>query len=138
MTSSQQRVDDWLASFEAAVRARDAVAAAALFAADSYWRDLVAFTWNLNTAEGRDGVAAMLSATMDAADPSGFATTEAPSEANGVVEAWIRFETATGRGTGHLRLTEQGAWTLLTSLRELKGCTRSGRSRPASPPTRRT
>ncbi|MEV6490051.1 NAD(P)/FAD-dependent oxidoreductase [Actinoplanes sp. NPDC051633] len=33
----------------------------------------------------------------------------------------VRFETAAGRGTGHLRLAEEGAWTLLTTLRELKG-----------------
>ncbi|RZQ60972.1 flavin-containing monooxygenase [Amycolatopsis suaedae] len=118
--SAQARVDAWLARFESALAARDAEAASALFAVDSYWRDLVAFTWNLKTVEGRAGVAHLLTACLDAVDPSGFRTTEPPAEADGVVEAWIEFETAAGRGRGHLRLTDEGAWTLLTSLRELK------------------
>ena len=38
-----------------------------------------------------------------------------------IVDAWIEFETETGRGNGHLRLKDGKAWTLLTALRELKG-----------------
>ena len=53
-------VDQWLASFDEALTAGDAAAAAELFLEDSYWRDLVAFTWNLKTVEGRDGVEDML------------------------------------------------------------------------------
>lgn len=117
----QERVDGWLADLEAAFAARDVEGAAALFATDSHWRDLVAFTWNIKTVEGREGVATMLRSQLDATDPRGFATTEPPTEADGVVEAWIEFETATGRAKGHLRLKDEGAWTLLTSLRELKG-----------------
>ena len=56
----RQRVDDWLAAFESALRARDIPAAAALFATDCFWRDLVAFTWNITTVEGRDGITDML------------------------------------------------------------------------------
>ncbi|MGI5473055.1 NAD(P)-binding domain-containing protein [Streptomyces sp. CA-132043] len=118
--SPQARVDDWLARFEAALTARDVAAAASLFATTSYWRDLVAFTWNIKTVEGRAGVADLLTACLDSTDPSGFRTTEAPAEADGVTEAWIEFETAVGQAKGHLRLTDEGAWTLLTSLRELK------------------
>ncbi|GIM90558.1 FAD-dependent oxidoreductase [Paractinoplanes toevensis] len=131
MTSPKQRVDDWLASFESALRARDVQAAAGLFAPDGFWRDLVAFTWNITTVEGRDGVADLLSATLEEADPSGFEVTQEPAAAGDVVEAWIRFETSTGRGTGHLRLKPEGAWTLLTTLRELKGFEESqGERRP--------
>jgi putative flavoprotein involved in K+ transport len=119
--SPQVRVDDWLARFESALAARDVRAATAMFAVDSYWRDLVSFTWNIKTVEGRDGVASMLDACLNDTDPAGFRTTETPAEADGVTEAWIEFETATGRGKGHLRLTDEGAWTLLTSLHEIKG-----------------
>ncbi|MBX6767668.1 MAG: NAD(P)/FAD-dependent oxidoreductase, partial [Actinomadura rubrobrunea] len=115
------RVQTWLADFEAALAARDTARAAAMFAPESYWRDLVAFTWNIKTVEGRDGVAHMLDACLDHTDPSGFRITEEPVEADGVAEAWLAFETATGRGVGHLRLTDEGAWTLLTTLNELKG-----------------
>ena len=121
----QARVDAWLSAFEAALQARDVEAAAALFATESYWRDLVSFTWNLKTVEGRDGVAALLTETLETTDPSGFATEEPPDEADGVVTAWIVFETGVGRGRGLLRLMEEDgedrAWTLLTTLYELKG-----------------
>jgi putative flavoprotein involved in K+ transport len=127
----QVRVDAWLADFESALAARDVQRAAGMFAVDSYWRDLVAFTWNIKTVEGRDGVADLLNARLDDTDPSGFRTTEEPTEAGGITEAWIEFETATGRGKGHLRLKDDGAWTLLTSLRELKGFEEPrGRTRP--------
>lgn len=59
------RVDDWLERFESALKAGDADAAAALFAPESHWRDLVAFTWNVKTIEGRDGVADLLKARLD-------------------------------------------------------------------------
>ncbi|SES30664.1 NAD(P)/FAD-dependent oxidoreductase [Lentzea albida] len=119
--TAQARVDAWLGEFEGALRARDVDAAAGLFATDSYWRDLVAFTWNIKTVEGREGVADLLSACLDGTDPGHFRTTEPPAEADGVVEAWLEFETAAGRCRGHLRLNDEGAWTLLTSLHELKG-----------------
>ncbi|MFG3520893.1 NAD(P)-binding domain-containing protein [Nocardia nova] len=117
----QQRVETWLRDFEFALAARDIEAAAGMFALDSFWRDLVAFTWNIKTVEGREGVADMLRARLGDTDPRGFHTTEPATEDDGVITAWIGFETAVGRAVGHLRLTDEGAWTLLTSLRELKG-----------------
>ncbi|MGW5515715.1 NAD(P)/FAD-dependent oxidoreductase [Nocardia africana] len=117
----QQRVETWLREFESALAARDIETAAGMFALDSFWRDLVAFTWNIKTVEGRDGVADMLRARLADTDPRGFHTTEPATEDGGVVTAWIGFETTVGRAVGHLRLTDEGAWTLLTSLRELKG-----------------
>ncbi len=120
----QARVDAWLGRFEAALAERDVAAAAALFATDSYWRDLIAFTWNLKTVEGRDGVSDLLSHTLDTG-ARGFATEAPADEADGVVTAWIGYETAVGRGRGLLRLVEEDgedrAWTLLTTLYELKG-----------------
>jgi putative flavoprotein involved in K+ transport len=92
-----------------------------MFGDDSYWRDLVSFTWNLKTAEGPQQIQAMLEATMPNANPSNFLIQGEGSEANGVTEGWFTFETATGRGRGHLRLIGGKAWTLLTTLQELKG-----------------
>ncbi|OZM76161.1 NAD(P)/FAD-dependent oxidoreductase [Pseudonocardia sp. MH-G8] len=120
-TAVRDRVENWLAGFEAALTARDPDAVAALFAATSFWRDLVAFTWNLTTVENRDGVADLVRATAETTGAHGFHLTEEPTEADGVTEAWIAFETAVGRGRGHLRLTDEGAWTLLTTLYELTG-----------------
>lgn len=127
--SPQERVDAWLADFESALAARDIERVVSKFAVDSFWRDLVAFTWNIKTVEGHEGIADMLSARLADTDPSGFKTTEPPTEdvdGNTVItSAFIEFETATGRGNGHLRLrsddTGDRAWTLLTTLQELKG-----------------
>ena len=46
-------VDQWLARFEEALAAGDSAAAAELFGEDSFWRDLVAFTWNLRPSRAR-------------------------------------------------------------------------------------
>jgi putative flavoprotein involved in K+ transport len=119
--SPQQRVETWLANFEAALAAQDIDGVVGMFAVDSFWRDLVAFTWNLKTVEGRDQIAGMLRARLADTTPSGFRTRE-PATADGdVTAAFIEFETATGRGSGHLRLRGDEGWTLLTTLQELKG-----------------
>ncbi|WP_304117069.1 NAD(P)/FAD-dependent oxidoreductase [Mycolicibacterium bacteremicum] len=123
--SPQDRVDAWLTDFETALATRDIERAVGLFAVDSFWRDLVSFTWNLKTLEGRESITAMLTERLTGTDPSRFRTREAPTEDDGVVTAFIEFETAAGRGIGHLRLRDDDgadrAWTLLTALQELKG-----------------
>jgi putative flavoprotein involved in K+ transport len=120
-------VKDWVARFGAALTAGDATAASELFADECYWRDLVAFTWNIVTVEGRDGVRDMLAATLERTAPSGWRITE---EGDG--EAWLAFETAVGRGLGVVRLAEDGrAFTLMTTMEELKGHEeRQGPARP--------
>jgi putative flavoprotein involved in K+ transport len=129
--TAAQAVDAWLDDFNAALEAQDAAAAAELFATTSFWRDLVALTWNITTVEGPDGVRDMLEHTLTSAAPHGFHVTEPPAEADGVTEAWLAFETTVGRGVGHLRIRDGTAFTLLTTLSELKGHEeRRGESRP--------
>ena len=70
--SPEARVNAWLADFEAALAVRDIERVVAMFATDSFWRDLVAFTWNIKTLEGRDGIAAMLEHRLAETEPSGF------------------------------------------------------------------
>jgi putative flavoprotein involved in K+ transport len=120
-SSATREAERWLGAFETALADSDAAAAAALFATDSYWRDLVAFTWNIKTVEGQEGVADLVEHTAGRTGAHGFHVTEPAAEADGVTEAWIAFETEVGRGSGHLRLKEGKAWTLLTTLDELKG-----------------
>ena len=126
-------VDAWLSAFGDALAANDPARAAALFTEDGFWRDLVAFTWNLKTLEGRAEISDMLTATLARVQPTGWKITggREPAEAGGITEAWIDFETAAGRGHGHLRLRGGQAWTLLTTLYELKGYEEpKGRARP--------
>jgi putative flavoprotein involved in K+ transport len=117
------QAQSWLAAFDHALSARDVDAAVGLFGDECFWRDLVAFTWNVKTLEGRGEIAAMLRANLDAIDPSAWRIEDVPAPAlvNGVGEAWLRFETSVGRGRGLLRLKNGKAWTLLTTLEELKG-----------------
>ena len=61
-THPTQAASAWLADFGAALEGQDIDAAVALFDADSYWRDLVAFTWNICTQEGPEAIRAMLQA----------------------------------------------------------------------------
>jgi putative flavoprotein involved in K+ transport len=114
-------VDQWLSRFGDALAQGDSAAAAELFVEDCFWRDLVAFTWNIKTMEGRAGVREMLEHTLAHTEPRAWQATEEPAAADGVSEAWIAFETEVGRGRGHLRLRDGKAWTLLTTLEELKG-----------------
>ena len=120
-----QRAERWLHDFEEALRARDVARAADMFAATSFWRDLVSFSWNITTVENPGGVAELLTENLDRTDPTTFRVEEPPDEADGVTTAWFTFETAVGRGRGLVRLVEADgepkAWTFLTTLYELKG-----------------
>jgi len=111
----------WLGSFAAALASRDPRAVLELFGPECFWRDLVAFTWNLRTEEGHDAIAAMLAARLEDVAPQGFALRGEASEADGRIEAWFDFETRVGRCTGHMRLRDGRAWTLFTALDGLKG-----------------
>ena len=93
----------------------------ALFGPECFWRDLVAFSWNIVTLEGREQIAGMLAAVMPAMQGSDWRMDDSVTVDQGVVEGWFSFETAMGRGRGHLRLKSGQCWTLLTTLQELKG-----------------
>ena len=135
VTEPAVQVDQWLSSFEDALARGDAAAASELFLDDSYWRDLVALTWNLKTVEGPEGVKDMLEATLASAKPRGFATTEPPAEADGVTDAWFEFETETGRGHGLLRLKDGKAWTHADRAARAQGL--RGAARRRAPARRR-
>ena len=127
--------DRWLAQFEDALAKPDDGLLESLFHPDSYWRDVLALSWTLQTVNGRDAILATLKAQAAEASPSGFAVDPdraAPREVTRAgtrsIEAIFRFETAVGRGDGILRLIPDAAdgnrlkaWTLLTALQELKG-----------------
>ncbi len=118
---ASQQARRWLHDFEAALGRNDIAASVALFEPDGYWRDLVAFTWNIRTQEGAAAIRSMLEARLADVQPGSFALEGEASEADGVVDAWFTFETAVARGRGHLRLRGGLAWTLLTTMTELKG-----------------
>ena len=96
-------------------------AAVQMFAEDSYWRDLVSLTWNIKTLEGKENIKAMLEATVPEAKPGQWQIEGDANLDSGLIDGWFTFETAVSRGKGHIRLKDGKCWTLLTTMRELKG-----------------
>ena len=122
-TTINDQVTVFLDQFGRALEDGDIDAAVALFQDECYWRDLVSFTWNIKTMEGKPQVRDMLQSQLSAIKPTGWALAEGEvaTEDGGIVTAWITFETDVGRGYGLLRLKDGLIWTLLTTLVELKG-----------------
>src|SRR5262245_4050806 len=123
---------EWLRHFGEAFEQRDTERAADLFIAEGWWRDLLAFTWDLRTFHGTEKIGAAFKRTLAAAEPRDFRLEPgreavlAGTDAARTVEAFYRFETKLARGRGFIRLmpSEHGswkAWTLLTAIEELKG-----------------
>jgi putative flavoprotein involved in K+ transport len=112
---------DWLEKFGSALARGEINAATEMFEPGGYWRDLVSFTWNIKTCEGRGEIKAMLAARLSDVKPSRWIVRGQPTIGKDVSEAWFTFETELGRGFGHLRLRGKHCWTLLTTLQELKG-----------------
>ena len=48
------KIGHWLCQFERALSARDIAATLALFQERCFWRDMVAFTWNINYIGGQE------------------------------------------------------------------------------------
>jgi cation diffusion facilitator CzcD-associated flavoprotein CzcO len=127
--------ENWLAQFEGALAASDDGLLKTLFHPDSYWRDALALSWNLQTIIGADAILKELKARAAGAAPSHFsidpgraAPRRVARAGTDTIEAIFKFETGEGRGSGILRLIPDAAdghrlkaWTLLTALEELKG-----------------
>ncbi|MBA1148579.1 NAD(P)/FAD-dependent oxidoreductase [Ectothiorhodospiraceae bacterium WFHF3C12] len=125
------QVAAWLGEFGAALERGDIDYAVSMFADECYWRDLVTFTWNIKTVEGRDAIRDMLESTLPHTQPSKWRLDEEATEADGVAEGWLTFETATARGEGYVRLSGGKCWTLLTAMTELKDYPEpAGQNRP--------
>jgi putative flavoprotein involved in K+ transport len=126
---------DWLAQFESALANPGRAPLDLLFHPDSHWRDVLALTWDIGTVSGADAVVRELTAHAGRAAPGNFRIDPARAAPRKVtragtpaIEAMFKFETAQGRGNGIVRLIPDAddggalkAWTLLTTLEELKG-----------------
>ncbi|WP_050629438.1 flavin-containing monooxygenase [Bradyrhizobium viridifuturi] len=137
--------DNWLVQFEDALASPDDVLLKPLFHPDSYWRDVLALSWNIQTVNRAFAIIEELPAHARRSAPHDFridAERAAPRRVTRAgtssIEAIFKFETATGRGHGIVRLIPDAAdgdrlkaWTLLTALEELKGFEeQQGHTRP--------
>ena len=122
--TAQERAEAWFREFEEALRARDVDARGG-----DVRGDVLLARPGLLHLEPQDGRGPRRRRRPARARRSRRSTERvradrAADEADGVVTAWFAFETAVGRGSGLLRLVRgrpDKAWTLLTSLYELKG-----------------
>jgi cation diffusion facilitator CzcD-associated flavoprotein CzcO len=135
---------DWLTQFETALADPGDNPLQGLFHGESYWRDVLALSWTIQTINGADAVLRALKQCAGAAprtftiDPDRAAPRLVTRAGSQAIEAFFRFETAAGRGNGIVRLVPDPgdggrlkAWTLLTALDELKGFEeQQGTSRP--------
>jgi cation diffusion facilitator CzcD-associated flavoprotein CzcO len=126
---------NWLSQFESALASPGDGSLKNLFHPDSFWRDVLALSWNLQTLNGADDILRELPVLAAHATPRHFRIDPERAPPRGVkragteaIEAIFKFETAQGRGHGIVRLIPDAddgntlkAWTLLTALEELKG-----------------
>lgn len=111
----------WLAMFSDTLAKGDIAATLELFAEDCYWRDIVAFTWNVKTMEGKPAIAAMLEATVASTRPSAWLVTSASGGRSEPLQAWFTFKTNSGQGQGIFTLEGGKCRTILTTLQSLDG-----------------
>ncbi len=128
-------VTEWLSQLDSLLQQPSAGAIESLFVAGCYWRDALAFTWNIETFEGSATVAERLSshsaltiANSVAVDPAAPAPQQVERVSRNCIEAYFTFQTTIGRCRGIVRLVctdpqsdSWHAWTLLTSLESLHG-----------------
>jgi len=135
----------WLTRLESVLKNNDIAALPNLMHQDSWWRDMLAFSWDLRTIHGLDKLSAYFSENLSHTAPSNFKlkdngkfapNVQSPIEGMEWVESMFSFETKVGRGKGMLRLVQgaDGVWKgymIYTALQELKGFEeRAGELRP--------
>lgn len=123
----------WLKEFERTALANDARSARKLFLEDGHWRDLVAFTWHIDTFNGGAEIEAFLSRAFKEKQPRNFAIAEGRTPPSVVdragietIESIICFETNVGPCSGVLRLVpdrngQLRGWIMLTALDQITG-----------------
>ena len=134
---------EWINAFNHSLTAapQSPDTAAHLFLADSYWRDALGVTWQLDTMVGSDAIVAALrdnAARVGLSDLALDDTASPPQWVNragtDAIEAFFRFETKAAIGRGIMRLCpttepaatgnsdrQWAAWTLFTAIDQLKG-----------------
>lgn len=121
----------WVERLGERLAQRDVDGTLELFAEECHWRDLLLFSWNLVTLEGKPAIRDMLETRLEQTRPERWQLEGEATLTDGVLEGWMSLETDTARGKGYVRLKDGLCWTLLTTMRELKGFEEpSGRRRP--------
>lgn len=124
--------EQWLGDFASALTSGDERTIAALFGEECYWRDLLAFAWDLRTTSGASAIATRMCAALAEVKPRNvqLAQRRTPPRAvtragTACVEVIFTFDTVVGPCNGVVRLVSDDgrprAWTLMTALDEIRG-----------------
>ena len=119
--STYKEANNWLSEFFRCVRFREYDLASNLFLEEGCWRDLLAFSWNIITVEGKKDVADMLKVTSGR-----ISVGEWEIERSSLVEQdgdsyWFTFATSIANCKGKLTLKDGKCSVLFTSVVELIG-----------------
>ena len=123
---------EWFQSFSASVEAGDVDRIIGLFVLDSYWRDILALTWDFRTFEGASRIRKFLADRLPSVHVKSLKLDFESVELQQLYPdlAWIQakfgFETEVGLASGIVRLvpTTNGEWKghcVFTNLEDLKG-----------------
>ena len=111
----------WISKFSTCLKKNDDLGLKELFHEDSFWRDIVSFTWNIKPAEGKDKILEMINKSLLNTNPIKWVTRDDLELKNDVIGCSFDFQTNTLKGEGFIRLKHGKCWTLFTSALELKG-----------------
>ncbi|KHN99847.1 Pyridine nucleotide-disulfide oxidoreductase, FAD/NAD(P)-binding domain protein [Metarhizium album ARSEF 1941] len=124
-------VSRWIAALSRAIDKNDVAVFEGLFVQESWWRDLVALTWNITSKNGPSAISAYVLGSVSGF--GGITVIKTPSLAPSLqqlgsatfIQAAFAFTTKFGSGRGMVRLANVGpnewkAWTASTELEHLK------------------
>ncbi|KAK1217332.1 hypothetical protein PQX77_020013 [Marasmius sp. AFHP31] len=125
---------DWFSSFTEHIASSDANGVASLFATESYWRDMLALTWDFRTFIGIDKIKQFLNDRLDLCQLNELKLREDGSLMLAQPQpdlAWIQFlfdfkvgKVGIGMGIGRLIPQSDGSWKchcMYTNLEDLQG-----------------
>lgn len=139
--SAKAAAQRWLGDFASALGAGDEAriseaSIAALFAGECFWRDILAFDWDLRTTSGAAAIAARMAPALARVAPRALDLAKGRTPPRSVtragtacLEVLFTFETNVGPCNAVVRLVPGGgsgggtlrAWTLMTALDEIRG-----------------
>ncbi|KAJ3868061.1 hypothetical protein EV359DRAFT_33047 [Lentinula novae-zelandiae] len=129
----EEIVSKWFSAFTKSAEAGDVEGLINLFMSESYWRDILAFTWDFRTFIGSDKINQFLKDRLSASKAKMFKLRD---DYLGLQQpypdiAWIGFlfdfevgDVRKASGVGRLMPQSDGSWkahTIFTNLEELKG-----------------
>lgn len=136
-------IGSWVRRFLDLLESAEHDRVAGLFLPDGWWRDILLLTWDLRTFHGRTEIAEGFTAALSHRRILKFQLADVEprvferNRRGQSIEGFLEVETEIARGRGYLRLlrdpdsAEWRAWTLLTTMEELKGHEEAvGRRRP--------